>query len=83
MRQPPSTRLLRPTPGKILLDLEIRERVAALEKTVQRIPQAGKVPTAARQRIDDLSLGFQRRHLKRPVKGPIRHPDPQIRIEHQ
>ncbi len=34
---------------KILLDFEVRERVGALEKTVQRIAQAGKVPTAAGQ----------------------------------
>ena len=36
-----------PDSWKIPLDFEVRERDAALEKTVERIPQAGKVPTAA------------------------------------
>src|SRR6476646_10718054 len=56
---------------KILIDLEIREGVGALAKTIQRIPQAGKVPTALRQRIDDLALGFEWRYLKRPIESPV------------
>ena len=38
-------------------DFEIRKRTASAKKTIQRIPQARKVPTATRHRIDDLSVG--------------------------
>jgi len=81
MRQPPTPGSAAPRLGTHAR-LRNRERLPARTRPSSR-SRRPEVPTYARQRINDLPLGFQRRHLKGAVKGSIRHPDPQIRIQHQ
>jgi len=82
MWQPPSTRFLRPTARKSarLRNPRTSGRRAAARPAHPAGPQNS---IAARQRIHHPPLGLQRRLLKRPVKGPVGHPHPQIRVQHQ